>query len=459
MAVPGIEFGQMKKSAMQMSLHVPVGDGEKIGSNFFYPFGKVSYSTPQAERFKQGAVSDSRADFIYEGTGTFIESTYMIQRFPLLKVKKSLRNKIRIRFTHNLIINTIKEITGSANGVHFFTLSKVYLDFWLQFFCKPEFKKETLEKVGNIPQNEEWSDCIYPFEASFDIPTPYSLDQALSFPVLLVDSFVISIGRRHRLSELIQMQELRQNKDEKVWVDIPTKMSYLGMSNESMLPVQELWGEIGYNSDFEIEWLKCKESVNLWYTDVVTLRSTNPEKYGCNLPIQINLEYPIKAFLWAAENMSATANRNYSNYSTNSEDPCKGRNPIKSVSFEYTGGKKFENMASVHFDSIFPKRHFRSAAHEPGYNGFSVCQNPIAIAIDSGLVTSDTKPIFTAELGDNQDSSNYEEDDENDVLETDTVENDSKFILHICTMVLRKISFVKNEDGKGCKILLDSVEN
>jgi len=453
----------MIKSPMQTSLHMPKTTGDKIGSNFFYPFGKVCFSTPQPERFNQGTVSDSRAEFSYVGTGTYLESTYMIQRFPPLRVKKNLRGRVRIRLTHNLLLNTMKEIAVEANGVAFTTLSKVYLDFWLQFFRKPEFTTDTLEQIGNIPEIEEWTDYIKAFQGSFDLPMPYSLDQALSFPLCLVDTFSLKIGIRHKIADLLQMQELKMVRGERVWVDVkPPRMSYLGLDSAAKIPVPEIWGEVGYNSDFEIEWLKCKAVHDVWYTDVITLKSPNSESPGDKLSIPISLEYPIKAFLWVAENATASSNHYYSNYTTNPTNVKLGKNPIRCVSFEYTNAKKFEDMPSVHFDSVYPKRHFKSARYEQGYNGYAVCKDPINIAIDSGLVTSSTKPVFTAELGhDNYGNDMLEEelgDEQEDDLEIAGEETECKYYLHLCCLVLRKISFVRNEDGKGCKILLDSVD-
>jgi hypothetical protein len=458
MAVPKIEFGQMKRSELQLSMHVPDNEGERIASSFFFPWGKVGFATPQLERFKQGTVSNSKADFSYDGTGTYIASTSVIQKIPRIIVKEQIKNRIRIRWTHNLMINTMKEVTGHANGVHFFTLSKTYLDFWIQVFRKPEFTDHIMVQIGNIPCLQEWSSTLPAFEASFDLPTPYSLDQALAFPVVLMNSFGLTFSLRNKIVDLLQMQELREVNGKTAWRDIPCKLNYLlGVPSNNLLDTPEVWGEVYHNSDFEKEWLLCKASYEMYYSDVVTIRSPNPEGFNSSATITMSVDYPAKAFMWAAENATAINNRYHSNYSTNSAEIGLAWNPIKTSTFSYTGGRKWEEMPSVAFDTIQPLRHFRSAPIDPGYNVFSVANDPLSVALDSGLVTSDTKPTLICHLADGPCVSSSSEDIEIPD-EGDEDNNDSKFTLVACLIVSRKITIVRDVDNKGpSKILLDHV--
>lgn len=464
MNVSSIEFQAMMGSPMQRSLHVPVTESEKIRSNFYREFSKSTFHTTQIESFKQSKVSDSKIDFIHTGGATYLIYSYMTQYYPAIRVLPKFRKTIRICWTHNLAINTIKEARMHSDGVNIFGFSKIFLDHMNQNWVDPAFKDQVQIDIGNAPCMEVWNTSLPSYNTTLDLPFYYSFDETLAYPTVLDKNLIHSFTFKNKIAELLRMQELKLVNGKETWKDIPCKFSCLsGIPSDFRLPSPELWGRFSYNADYEIEWLKCHENVTQIFNDIITIKSTNPEKIGKTLTVELNSEHPWQCLMWKAENMKATANRYLSNYTTNWESIDEGWSPMKTVNYEYTGGKKFDDMDSQHFETVVSRHHFKSVSHEAGYNAFSQCNNPFSAKIDVGVVTCDTKPKFSVVLGSNnifeeteEDSYGHEEEEDELPIEPKS-EDDTTYLLHVCLVVSRKITFIKHGDN-DYKILMDYID-
>jgi hypothetical protein len=136
------------------------------------------------------------------------------------------------------------------------------------------------------------------------------------------------------------------------------------------------------------------------------------------------------AFFWVAENKDATANHNYSNYTTDSTDLYSGWDPIKTTTLKYGTTTRLDNMPSDHFSLAEPRKHFPSAPSERGYHAYSYAWDSTSFHGDIGIVFANMNAKLQCRIANNNIFTNvsYDEDDddEDDDEIADSIEDEKE---------------------------------
>lgn len=450
----------------QKEIHSTSNASEKIISNFYREFIKSTWysSTP----VKMNSSIDNQ-EIVYTINSSFHYLNYSYMRFmlPPIKVKKEFKGQVRIAWCHNVGTNIVKKAVLKENdGGDYHKFDNVWLDIYFQFYQNGGAGKREAHNigVGNVKCLEDWSEFLPAYPINVDQPWYYSMDGALAFPILFKGSLTRAEHRytfRRKISDLLRVQVLKDGK----WRDTTKKIhTYLDIRANAKIRIPELWGRYSYNSADELGWQKC-ESTHTFYTrDVEICDKKNPNIYKSVAEIDLHSTKPCLAFFWLAENIDASDNHNYSNYTNDSNDLYSGWDPIKTTTLTYGTIIKFENMPSDHFSIAEPRKHFPSAPCERGYHGYSNANDSTSFDADIGLVYAgmnaklqcyiDNNNIFmNSYKGEEEDEEEGDEEEEkNDKKEEEEVSSPPEdispnFITRVRLLVMRKFTVTESSDG------------
>jgi hypothetical protein len=122
-----------------------------------------------------------------------------------------------------------------------------------------------------------------------------------------------------------------------------------------------------------------------------------------------------------AENLDATANHNYSNYTTDTQDLYGGWDPVKTTTLKYGTTVRLDNMPSDHFSIAEPRKHFPSAPSERGYHGYSYAWDSTSFHGDIGIVFANMNAKLHCRIANNNIFTNVSYDEEDDEEEEDEI--------------------------------------
>jgi len=442
-------------TAFQRELHDPKDENEYITTNFYREFRKTTWYTHLPAKLK---CSPNENELIYTVNSTFdyLLYTYMRQSFPALRVKKELRGKCEICWPHNLGTNIVIQAQFKIDDDTPQTIDPVWYDIYSQFYMKPGFRNHYNVCVGNITALETWNEFLPEYTTNAPQPWYYVRDTSLAVPLFYCTLSTVTHHYRMRtkITELLRMRVRKTPEDE--WVEIPCNLKYIeGAGSTGTLKTPELWGRYAYLTDEEREWNRCKSEATYYIEDIVAAESINEGRYGDNVPIELDCKTPCKAIFWVAENIKARKNRNFSNYTTNSENLYQGYNPIQKISLLYSGSSRLENMDSDHFDKMEPWYHMLSAPEEQGYNGYSFSMDSRSLDSEIGIVMDGLKAKLVVNLGSTDPFLRPVRDTEEkqasiEELEPPTLDSStgSRFIVHVRMLVMKKLTFTFNEEKK-----------
>lgn len=471
----------------QKELHF-VPDQSEITSVFYKEYRKTMWYSQASARLR--CVSNDN-ELIYTVNNTFHELlyTYMRQTYPALRVKKDWRDAgmVEICWSHNMGTNNV------VNGRLKFdddvpqTIDSVWFDIVSQFYMKPGFRDHYNICVGNVPFLESWATSLPEYTTNIIQPFYHSTDPCRAIPLFYFSSLAtISYHYtiRNHISELLRMR-VKLKKDVKVtdefgkttirkeeyWKEVPVNFKYLeGAGSTGMLKLPEVWGRYAYLTEDEVDWYKTCDTEEvvvgekketrikdkiIYIEDVIACQSSNPQTLGSRVGVELDCKTPAKAIFWVTENLTARANRNFSNYTTNPESVYKGWNPNSKVSLSYGGSPRLDDMDIDHFDKIECWKHFPSPPSEPGYNAYSFSYDSTSLDADVGIVMDGIKARLTTTLS-NTDPfmkpikvTEDESEKKNKVVldelgdESNTDRGGDKYITHCRLLVTRKMKISK----------------
>jgi len=425
-----------KLSEFQKSIHQTTSANDPIDSIFNYEFRKVTWYSMHPVQL-EAQLDESAVTFTVNQAYHYLLYTYMRQPLPPFAVKKEHVGKVMIAWCHNIGTNVVESGELLIDDEVINTVDSIWYDIYFQAYleAKPGARRSHNKGVGNIPCLESWQSSLPAYTTNVDQPFYYSRAPSLAFPIHLLNSQNHATHRyklRREISQLLRMAKLDEAG---VWRSIPVDVTLLDeVKADGKLPRPQLWGRYGYITSNEIG-CHLGDKFTFYIDDVVGARADAACKLGSSVTVMPECSSPCKSIVWVAENLSATALNNYSNYTTDRSDLYQGWNPCAKATLKYGAVPRFKDLDSDHFDQSEFRRHFRSIPSEEGYNGHSLAYDSASIDAETGIVPSSLKVALTVTLADTQ--PRYIEPE----VKAETVDN--VYQVHVRMLVTRKLELNK----------------
>lgn len=480
-----IDLGTLTEFQSALHLHDDHNREEEIDSRFSCEFKKTSWSTSILVQLNS---RDEGEWIVYEASPKFnyLLYTCIRQRLLALKVREEYKGLVQICWPHNTMLNYNKLGLLCFDDDVAQTVDDIWFNIYYQHYMDGGAGKRDHFNlmIGNINYLQEWTDHLPECVCLLPQIWYYCKNEALAIPL-----FMCSLSKvthkykfRNNLNEFLRMRARTDHEAE--WEEIPFDSSLIeGCPSDNKLPCPELWGRYAQVTDSEINWRKEDNKINTIYIDDIGRWSSEDYKsYGSPITIDLHFENPCKAIFWVAENLEATANRNYSNFTTNSNDIASGWNPFASGKLLYGSVERIPELDSDFFDRMEPWYRFPSAPCEPGYNSHSFAYKTGELGSDISIVFESSKLKLNAKLVlklGNTDPflkqiRNKQVDDINKSYsiiadkirkkkESKDDNNEPKFKVHARFLLMKKIKFTndrcniitaKSEQSQSSKLLL-----
>lgn len=457
----------------QRELHVAEGPHDDIVSNNYRKFIKSTWYSTVVEEIPHASTDNK--DVTYHPNMDFhlLYYAYLRARLPAIRIRPQYRGKARIAWCHNIGTNLILRAAFMEDNKELQSWDSTWTDINSQFYQSSGAGKRDAHNVGigNIKCLEEWAEALPAYTVNIDQPWFYSLEPYYAFPLLYKNSQTRVMHQytfQLEIAKLLRVQILENGK----WHDVAKGIhKVVNIKKKDSLKIPELWGRYAYLTDNEVQWWKkcsdkdlpgSKISRSLYIRNVEVCDAINSTTFGKVAEVVLESRHPCLAFFWVAENIDARKNRNYSNYTTNTEDLYSGWDPITDTTLIYGTTVRLDKMASDHFTLAEPRKHFPSAPHERGYHGLSYAYDSTNFDADNAIVLDNhMKAKLQCTLGDNNIFNSLEYDNSLDKDEDDDdgpkifVEETKKepkhspqFLLRVRLLTLRKLS-ITSDDGSN----------
>ncbi len=465
----------------QKELHYPDKDRDpneesnRVNSRFSCTIEKNAWSTHTKAKMPHSA---EEGEVIYTASKKFdvlFKSEIHINLLPI-KVKDKYKKRIQICYPHNLGHNICYKGELKIDDDHQESIDSVWMDINSQFYMKSGAGKRNHynRMVGNLPCLEEWNKELPGIKLI--VPQPYSYSRNTRVALRTLRSSMNTITHHYKLRNKIhEILRMRVKKEKcKGWVEIPCKLAYLDIpENAKEIPIPELWARYALMTDEERDWHKSIDPQTgepikhvIYTEDIVIATSNNPTSLGSTDVIPLHCKVPCKALFWVAQDIKAIENRNFSNYTTNTDDLFKGWNPCAKVDLKYGGAYRVEKLSHEHFDLSEVWDFFPSAPAEFGYNGYVFGYEPTTLNADTAIVLEPLNASISIRLADTDPFRTIEEPDEEysddgeiipiEAREENTLKSSqvSKYIIHVRALVYKKTIMSWNEKEKCLKYLV-----
>jgi hypothetical protein len=254
-------------------------------------------------------------------------------------------------------------------------------------------------------------------------------------------------------TDLKDILRMRVHLKDNTYKEIKYKADYL--LNPRPIPVPELWGRFAQVTDAERNWHKSQVRT-LYIEDVVSAKANNPSAFGARVAIPLHAITPCKAVFWVAENRDASLNRNFSNYTTDSDNLLDGWNPCATAGVKYTGSHRINELPNDHFDRSEGYSFMPSTPEEPGYNCAAFAYNLTSLNADTGIVLEPLKATLVLSLADtdpfkNAMSVEKRYGDDGEIIPEEALEanieaaSTGNFIVHTKMLVMKKLTVQWNQ--------------
>lgn len=370
----------------QKEMHTAIGK-EPITSIYYKDYVKTTWNCthrmpltaytikePNNDSDDVGALTVMR--YILNPEFHYLNYTYLKCSLSLVKVKSQYVDEIRIAWPHNIGTAIIKKGIFKDDDILYQSFDNIWLDDYFQWYMQSGVGKERIHDIGIgcVPILEEWNHVLPAYPINIHQPWYYSEEAGLAYNIDQKGSKCKAEHIYHyqlNPTELIRMQREING----VWKDIdPRKFAELYLEPIAPIRKPSLWGQYGYVTNSELNTPKCKNNMKnrvFYYKDIEVYDSEKTYNYGQTMEVSINSKRPCLAMFWKAENMNATKNNNFSNYTSNTDDLMLGWDPIKHNSLKYGENYKFNSMESDHFTLSEARYHFPSAPRYIGYHAKS----------------------------------------------------------------------------------------
>ena len=457
-------------ASFQKEQYLPKNDTELVGTRFSLDFEKKAQGNHIKIRLEQMPVKDGEVK--YTASKKFDNLWKLEAHVTLLpiKVKEEYKKTVTICYHHNLGHNILYEGECKLDNEHYQALDSVYMDLHSQFFVK---KRELYNRmIGNIPCLEEWNTELPGLPLIVPQPYSFSRNTRVSIPLLKSTNNTVTFEYkvRTKLTDLLRMRVLLKDGTYKI---LPVcNLKYLDTRNATSIPIPEMWGRYSEMTDEERNWRKSIDMKTgepnkqiIYIEDVEKVSSKNPISIGTKETLPLAGGAPAKHIFW----MASLTDAGFSNYTTNKNDLYRGYNPCAKASIKYGSSDRVEEANNCHFDlSECYDFSWENTPCEAGYNVHTYTFNPNDIQnADTAVNLKECGATLTVLLGDTNPFINKDEEkeyynDDGEVIPIEALEDHQdeskkdKFIVHVRTIVTRKLEIFWNDKTSSLKYIFTS---
>lgn len=462
-----LKLDQTNLKEFQKKLHRGTPENPNINSRFSYAIQKYGWSSHTKVKMSHTA---EEGEVVYTASKKydFLLKCEMIHKLFSIKVKDGYKNRVQICFPHNLghNIGYKGELRIDDDAIE--KIDSIWMDIHSQYYMKPNKREHYNRMIGNISVLEDWTTELPPMTLIVPQPFSYSRRSQVGLPLLKSSTNTIThvYSIRTKLTDILRMRARKDKNSE--FKEIKCNLNYL-QDVPTDLPIPELWGTFAQISEEEFNWRKSidentgepfKQSIYL--EDVVMISSDNPVSLSQTDVIPLQCKDPCKQYFWVANNVKNSDNRNFSNYTTDTNNLFNGWNPCSKMALKYGGSSRVQELDHEHFELSVPWNSFPSAPCEPGYNGATFGFEPGTLQADTAVVLdslnatihitlNDTNPFNVSERVKEQ----FDEDGELIPFETmedsNIEENSDKYNIHIRLLTTKKLDVYWSEKEKKLK--------
>lgn len=390
-------------SEYQKSLYHDIDNkNNEVTNTPFYAQYQRSFFNVQT-RVKMSSVDEgSSVVYTLPHEHHYLMYTYMVTKFPSIRVKPEYQKRVQICWPHNLGTSHVLSASFRHDTLDIQSFDNLWYDINSQYLIKPTIRDLYDIGMGNIKAIEGWSSHLPAYPCVVPQPFYYSKLLNLAFPVGLCDpksKITHRFNFRLKIGDLLRM---RCRKDETLpWTEVDkVNFEYLeGASDKSVLSTPELWARCASVTKEELSWNRSREVIMHYIENVVSVNSPNPAKTGATIDLPIVSTNACQAFFWVAENVSASKLHNYSNYTTNHSNAYHGYDPIESWSLKYGTQSRIDSLESYHNSIIEPMFHARSTPNISGYHMACMGSNLNGLEIDSTLALGKLNAVISVKIG------------------------------------------------------------
>lgn len=415
---------------LQQEMHMPMATTNEIESNVFEKDYPIAWYSKHKTQFDH-SVTENKVKFtLPDKASSFLVRSYLRQTLPALSVKPEVKDVYNICWSPYPAYACVIDAELKLENNEPIAFPRQAYDIHHQYFRKNSIEHYNI-RAGHVSSLIEWTTSLPEYTCNVLQPFFYARSFHDALPLNLNSAFdTTSVNHiytiRNKVKDILRM---RKQDEDGEWMEIPVDFSVLNGVQD--LPTPMLWGNFLVNTNEEIDEYRCsKEGFTRVFDDIIHITSSNTErmKDGQFTRQLTECSMPCKYMVWLCENINATGNRCFSNYTTDPENIHTGRNPISTSSLTYGGKfKKFSMLANDHFE-LDEVEFFPSEPVDKGYLAWSNSLCP-SDRIDVGVIYKDVTATMQV------------------VLDSDE-SNMSKFMLHILMYVTRKITYTKDKNDR-----------
>jgi len=353
----------------EVETEVEVSEPDPLESVFHGERIRVGWHTTFRENLEL-ETSDTSIKAKSNRSAHFLLNTTLVFRTPEII---STTPNIKVAWSPNLLHNYATFSELKFNDIVVQSYDSVGLDILAQFMpvkMGPEKREQYFRNIGNRPYLLEFSDRLQATRLSLPMPWSFASRDDKAIPLCLATSTLVTmkINLQRDPTKLVRIMEekstgpvLRALKPD----DLGTRVQIITSGNRhNLLGTPEIKGKYALTSKAELNWLKSQPSVEMYYDTLTSLDAEDDTQTS----LQLHSTAPVRALFFVAQNLTASAINNYSNYTTNAVDPYAGYSPISQVSLHYQNYKAIEKEDSEVFSEDEPYWSTPACPQQPGYH-------------------------------------------------------------------------------------------
>lgn len=364
---------------------------DSIEPIYFHTMTPVKFAT-HAEGKKTTYIPPTGFDFLLYSYHKF--------KFPAVKIANpELYGSYQIRWSEDSCYHIISSAITQIGGMNLCKMDNMWCVFDSQYLRDNNHSYSINRDCGNTPDLNEWGEELPQKKLSPPQPWWYSRGFNWAFPLHKLNSlnkFSHVYTYQPHVNKLLSMR----SHTESGWVEIPTNLKLVSIKDKNdndIVKIKniEMYGMMADITPAEKEDIHVQKSMYI-FEDIIPCKGTDKYKYGTTAEIDLSTTNGITTgIFWAAQNLKAVAHNDHSNFTTNSSDKYKGKNPLKSVTLLHGGVEKFKDVDANDFSGSLARFHFKSTPRMEGLGAYSYPTKNRA-RMDMGINAKDLKPKWKA---------------------------------------------------------------
>ena len=310
--------------------------------------------------------------------GDYMLHTWLRVTFPEVALTAALKleNKLRLRWTANLMHNLIRECCITFNDLIAARFDNYHLDFWAAFTVPASKRNGYLNMIGqfldmNAPQQ------VCPAK-TLNLPLPffYSRDSGVALPTAALPYNEMRINFHFRdWNQLLIMEEFDVAGEQRRVID-PT--THLYNSQAPILGNTQVWANYAIVSNDERKRMACAprdilvEQVQTAPRQSYTPATSTQQSFDIRFSHAIKvLFFAVRNTTWASEWSNYTTNSPYTKTGNTNYAPPGTADPIVTTSLIYENTNRLGQMGSDYFSLVNPWYHAPAIPRATGYHMYS----------------------------------------------------------------------------------------